>query len=344
MVNTYHHNTLEESTTTLNTLLNLIEIGTWDWTKSTGQVIRSPGWFSMLDYNIEQHVQDVFTWEKLIHPHDYDRVMNNIEQLIAGKTELYSVEYRCKKSDGTYIWIKDQAKVVSYDETGSASRVIGYHTNIHAHKMAVKKLKTYKIMLKKDTDTLATIESKQATKLHRKINKLKNNIIVAEAQSNTDPLTNIPNRKRFEEQLKKEIARSTRYKHALSFVIFDIDFFKLVNDQFGHKTGDLVLKKLVKLTRANIRNIDFIARWGGEEFVIILPCLTINEAKKTSEKLRSLIKKLKFTEEISITCSFGVTEFMTTDTISSMFSRADKALYQAKHAGRDCVMTSIDKA
>jgi diguanylate cyclase (GGDEF)-like protein/PAS domain S-box-containing protein len=343
MVNTYNHATLEESAATLNALLDLIEIGTWDWTKLTGQVIRNPGWFTMLGYNMHEHEQDVFTWEKLIHPHDYDRVMDNIEQLISGITDLYCVEYRCKKSDGSYLWIKDQAKVITYDQTGRATRVIGYHTNIHAHKLAVKKLKTCKIMLKKDTETLAAIETKQATKLHRKINKLKNNIIIAETQSNTDPLTNIPNRKKFEEHLKKEIARSTRYNHPLSFVIFDIDFFKLVNDRFGHKTGDIVLKKLVNMTRSNIRAIDFIARWGGEEFVIILPCLTSKGAEQVSEKLRQLIKDLTFNENLTITCSFGVTEFIITDTVSSLFSRADKALYSAKNAGRDCVVINIDK-
>lgn len=340
MANTYSHDNVGESFNTLNAILNLVEFGTWDWSKSTGQAIRSPGWFSMLGYDINDYAQDIFTWENIIHQDDYDYVMSNIGLLISGKIDLYDVEYRCQKYDGTYLWIRDKAKVISYDETGFASRIIGYHTNIHEHKTIQLKLKHCEKLLNKDKHSLKVYALKKTQQLQKKIDELKDKILKVEQLSNADTLTKIPNRKGFEEQLTKEIARAIRYQHTLSFVIFDIDFFKLINDQFGHKAGDIVLKKIATVARTTIREIDYLARWGGEEFVLILPCLSILEAAKVCESLRKAITHLKTSNNITITCSFGVTEFLITDNRNSLFSRADNALYKAKKSGRNCVVTS----
>lgn len=337
MIKTYHHQTIEDADNTLNQLLDFIVEGTWDWVASTGKVDRSPGWFRMLGYQVSTFKKDVFTWENLIHQEDYDRVMASIEAVICGVSNTYSVEYRCKKIDGTYLWISDRAKAIEYNEDGSVARMIGVHCDIHQYKIAQLKLLRNKKLLETENSTLENLLRVKTKELEKKNKQLQDKIIETENIANTDLLTKIANRKMFEEQLEKEISRSFRYSHHLSFVIFDIDFFKRINDTFGHKEGDKVLAKIAKLVSANIREIDFLARWGGEEFVLIFPCLDMTDAMTASEKLRKLISRHQIKKDCLLTCSFGVTELDRGDTVESLFSRADKALYKAKNAGRNRV-------
>ncbi len=153
----------------------------------------------------------------------------------------------------------------------------------------------------------------------------------------TDELTNIYNRAYFNEELKKEIAKSKRYKTPLSFIILDIDFFKKFNDTYGHQLGDDILVSLAKLIDTNTRATDTFARWGGEEFVKILPDASIEDAKKVAEILRQKIESHTFKDDLKVTCSFGVSQFIDGDTQESLMKRADDALYRAKENGRNRV-------
>lgn len=337
MIKTYHHKTVENADKTLNELLTLIVEGTWDWVVSTGKVERSPGWFYMLGYEVSAFEKDVFTWENLIHREDYKHVMASIESVISGESTAYNIEYRCKKIDGTYLWISDRAKAIEYNEDGTLARMIGTHCDIHKYKIAQLKLQRHKQLLEMENTTLENLVWVKTKELEKKNKQLQDKIIETENIANTDLLTKIANRKMFEEQLEKEISRSFRYSHDLSFVIFDIDFFKRINDAFGHKEGDKVLARIAKLVSVNIREIDFLARWGGEEFVLIFPCLNITEAMIASEKICNLISQYQIKKDFYLTCSFGVTELGKGDTVESLFYRADKALYKAKNSGRNNV-------
>ncbi|KWT82511.1 GGDEF domain-containing response regulator [Candidatus Magnetominusculus xianensis] len=152
-----------------------------------------------------------------------------------------------------------------------------------------------------------------------------------------DALTNIFNRKKFEDELKKEIERSLRYNNYLSLIIFDIDHFKSVNDTYGHPTGDYVLKEITKLVTENIRKYDIFARYGGEEFVILTPETNLAGAKDLAEKIREIIQDSVFKEVGKVTCSFGVSEYVKQEDPAGFIKKADYALYIAKNKGRNRV-------
>ncbi|ACG56899.1 diguanylate cyclase with PAS/PAC sensor [Hydrogenobaculum sp. Y04AAS1] len=159
-------------------------------------------------------------------------------------------------------------------------------------------------------------------------------------QSTEDPLTGIYNRRYLENKLEEYVKLAKRHDRPLSLIMFDIDFFKHINDSFGHDVGDKVLKAIAKVVSENIRNTDIFARYGGEEFVIIAPETTKEDAKILAEKLRSLIRNLHFEEGINVTCSFGVASLEKHDTKETLLKRADEALYEAKKTGRNKVVVT----
>jgi diguanylate cyclase (GGDEF)-like protein/PAS domain S-box-containing protein len=153
----------------------------------------------------------------------------------------------------------------------------------------------------------------------------------------TDSLTGILNRREFTSILENELARARRYATPLSLVMYDLDYFKQVNDTFGHDVGDYVLQTVTDLVERNIRGIDIDARWGGEEFMILMPQSDIHGAKKAAEKLRLAIAGHRFEKAGFITASFGVAEYASQDDIDSLLKKADDALYRAKGKGRNRV-------
>ncbi len=153
----------------------------------------------------------------------------------------------------------------------------------------------------------------------------------------TDPLTGASNRRRFDGVLHVEIARSRRYGVPLSLIIFDIDYFKRVNDSLGHPVGDRVLIQLVELVSANIRETDMFARLGGEEFAVLAPNCDANCARQFAEKLRRVVEAHAFPDVDRLTCSFGVAEYRDAEDEHALIKRADEALYCAKGEGRNRV-------
>jgi diguanylate cyclase (GGDEF)-like protein len=153
----------------------------------------------------------------------------------------------------------------------------------------------------------------------------------------TDSLTGIANRREFTHQLEKEIERTKRYGTPLSLVMYDIDYFKRVNDTYGHDAGDFVLQALTAEVKSNIRAVDIVARWGGEEFMILMPQSDGAAAGGAAEKLRQKIALHPFEQVGSLTVSFGVTAFAPQDDTNAFLKRADDALYQAKENGRNRV-------
>ncbi len=154
---------------------------------------------------------------------------------------------------------------------------------------------------------------------------------------NTDPLTKAFNRRYFLEVLETEVQRSRRYGMPFALVMGDVDRFKRVNDLFGHQAGDRVLQEVVAAIQERIRSSDTFARWGGEEFVLLLANTSLENAVPLVENIRENIRLLNFGEVGTVTISFGVTIFRDGDTIDTLLSRADKLLYEAKAAGRNCV-------
>ena len=156
----------------------------------------------------------------------------------------------------------------------------------------------------------------------------------------TDLLTQLPNREAWQERLSFEYNRWLRYRHPLTVAVLDVDLFKRINDSYGHKAGDRVLQLVAREMSTRLRSTDFIARFGGEEFVVLLPETPTDEARKVLDSLREHVSGLPFHfsgEPVSITFSAGLTGFQDDDTEESVFDRADRALYQAKDEGRNRV-------
>lgn len=166
-------------------------------------------------------------------------------------------------------------------------------------------------------------------------------LIKLQSLADYDELTHIFNRRKFYETLQQQIDEFQRYKEDFSLAILDIDYFKAVNDKFGHQAGDVVLQEIVNVTKNNLRKSDMLARYGGEEFVIILPHSSVGAAKLAMEKLRQSIEKHDFPMVSRCTVSIGVSQYLENDTGKALIQRADAALYAAKNAGRNRVACKL---
>jgi diguanylate cyclase (GGDEF)-like protein len=156
-------------------------------------------------------------------------------------------------------------------------------------------------------------------------------------QATTDPLTGLFNRLKFNETLGYEMLRSKRQKTALSLMLYDVDHFKPINDNHGHQVGDAVLIQLSKFVLQRIRPSDLLARWGGEEFIILAPGSDGQMAYQAAERLRLAMQQTVFDNVGALSCSFGVSQYRDGDTAATMLARADAALYRAKIGGRNRV-------
>lgn len=160
-----------------------------------------------------------------------------------------------------------------------------------------------------------------------------------------DPLTGLFNRLAYDERIAQEFARAKRYKQPLSLAVLDIDRFKRINDNYGHKAGDKALKIIADRVRGNLRETDFLARYGGEEFAIIMPETCLDDGLTAVEKLRQDVSQSQFHyqgEAVVVTVSVGLAEMHEDDDAGVLFQRADRALYKAKDSGRDRTCTEQD--
>lgn len=163
-----------------------------------------------------------------------------------------------------------------------------------------------------------------------------------------DALTGFYNRRQLEERIKQEVSNAKRQRAPLCGIMTDIDYFKKVNDTYGHAVGDLVLKTISKVIRGQLREYDIAGRYGGEEFSILLPFTKLDEAQMVAERLRKTIESRVIdiskvnpdsdTKEISVTLSLGVYEMQSDDNDEDLLKKADKALYEAKNTGRNKVV------
>jgi diguanylate cyclase len=204
-------------------------------------------------------------------------------------------------------------------------------------------------------------EQQRQRTLEQQLNTLSERIREMEAQSAVieqrmveqrqlallDPLTRLPNRQAYEEHLQQEYQRWLRYRRPLSLAVCDVDNFKLVNDGYGHLAGDKVLRIIARTLRNRLRKTDFIARFGGEEFVILMPETPDGGALQTLEAIRLAVANCPFhfrEQPITITISVGIAAFVGDASPDTVFERADAALYRAKEAGRNCCVQDIAAA
>jgi diguanylate cyclase (GGDEF)-like protein/PAS domain S-box-containing protein len=251
-------------------------------------------------------------WASRMHPEDREWVVNFcVSQSKAGTD--HEADYRALTKDGDYVWIRDVVHVVR-NESGEVDSLVGFMFDISERKKTEQQL----IALQKELEEL----------------------------SFKDSLTGVANRRMFDSIMEVEWANARRNNQPLSLILFDIDYFKQYNDEYGHLQGDACLKQVAKvLSQAATRPRDFFARFGGEEFVLILPETDEQSAKKVAERCRNLIFKAQIPHAKSLvsqllTFSLGVATIIPThhDEPVSFIDLTDKRLYQAKQKGRNCVV------
>lgn len=160
--------------------------------------------------------------------------------------------------------------------------------------------------------------------------------------ASTDDLTGLYNRRKFSDLYQSSFLAFKQRDSEMSLIILDIDYFKKVNDICGHSAGDRVLVKVANTLRKSFRNIDIVCRWGGEEFIVLLPTASLENAAIVAEKTRAYIQELEIDIVGHISASFGVAQVSEDDEMQAVINRADKALYLAKESGRNCVKTQND--
>jgi diguanylate cyclase (GGDEF)-like protein len=216
-------------------------------------------------------------------------------------------------------------------------------------KLALENKKKYKIkieMFKDENIKELTIDLNTVLIQHNKnldyskyIKKMEKERSYLKETAELDSLTKLYNRHKFNQISLQEFRNALVKKQNLSLIMFDIDHFKLVNDNYGHDIGDIIIKAFTHLAKHSIKNKDIIARWGGEEFVILLPNTTLKEAGIVSERIRKKIENYNFPKINKKTGSFGVStlnlQIEIKDNIDKMIKRADEALYMAKNNGRN---------
>jgi diguanylate cyclase (GGDEF)-like protein len=182
--------------------------------------------------------------------------------------------------------------------------------------------------------------NKQLSHKNVQLNEVMKNLHV---NAMTDPLTGLANRRHMTEKIHEEINRFSRTERLFSLILADVDYFKKINDDFGHECGDYILKSVAETMRANIRKHDSLARWGGEEFLFLLPETNLEGSLIIAEKLRKIVEESKIFYEdnkINITMTFGVASFSQSNGMDGSIKKADIALYKGKERGRNCVVAS----
>lgn len=165
--------------------------------------------------------------------------------------------------------------------------------------------------------------------------------------SETDSMTGLLNRRRFMEEMEKQYGQFLRHATPTSLLLFDIDDFKAINDEYGHPCGDQVIMGIAEMCRAELRTVDYAARLGGDEFVVLFPHTSLDQALLVAERLRERVATGRLCQaslQGQVTISAGLSEFMPTDhTVGTLISRVDKLLYRAKHGGRNRIVCGLSE-
>ncbi len=288
----------------LSGIIEGTHVGTWTWNVQTGETKFNELWAKFIGYELsELEPTSIETWMKFTHPDDVKSSETLLKKHFFGELEYYECEARMRHKDGHWIWVLDRGKVTSWTSDGKPLMMFGTHTDITERK-----------------------------RLELELTK----------QAHLDYLTGLSNRRHFMEQADVELSRAIRYDTPLSLLMLDIDFFKNVNDTYGHQVGDTVLQVLSKVCQDTMRQVDVVGRLGGEEFAVILPETTSEEALEVAERLRESIAKTAVNIPVGLpiyfSVSIGVSTLSNKDiNIDTLLSQADKALYEAKETGRNKV-------
>jgi len=295
------------------TAIDCAREGVWDWNLKTNAIFFSKHWKSMLGYEEHELPNQLIEWKKRIHPMDVEKVYEVMEGHIRNDSAFYESEYRLRHSDGTYRWILDRGKAVERNEHGMAIRIIGTHVDITE---------------RKDTEYHLQERNKELELLVHQVKEL----------SNTDPLTSLYNRRKMIEEIKKAQHQLEENEQPFTLAILDLDYFKNINDQYGHTFGDIALQTFANLLKRQIPSPNVIARWGGEEFMLLFHNKDEFETQRILLALQACCNDelLKYRmESVQLSFSAGVYEVNEHQSRELIVKNADQAMYLAKSLGRN---------
>ena len=256
--------------------------------------------------------------------HDY---LDRLHRAIGTHQEPPSFrgELRQRRKDGSFVWTDVLAYPIT-DSQGQLVEILGVTRNIEQ-----RKHQEHELQQARDEAEAAKVALERANAA------LENANAVLKHLASTDELTGAENRRQFETTISKHIALAKRHGEPLALVMFDIDYFKNINDSYGHNVGDQVLVELSDVVRSSLRAGDVFARWGGEEFLIMLPHCALENAARIAEGLRQRFAQHEFARVNRVTASFGVAQWHSGESEIDWIIRVDKLMYAAKEAGRNQV-------
>ena len=314
----------------LQAILDLTSDGIWDWNANTGFVYRNRGWYEMLGYTPHGLDNNVLTWENLIHPDDYPLVMQKFDDHLQQRTPQYRAQYRCRMQDGSYTRIEDSGYVVARNADGSVARMIGAHRSTEHQQRLVEQLE-------QQNKSLAAIIDERTRELSRVNQQLQVQLAENRKLAESESLTGIANRYRLETALPLECERAQRFRQPLALIAMDIDDFKCINDHYGHALGDAALVQVVETLKRCVREGDLLARWGGDEFIMLLPDTPLTTARVIAETIRFELENLAPVGDYQVTLSFGVVQRFDDEQKTGLLARADQALYRSKTVGKNMI-------
>lgn len=288
--------------------LNAFGVGTWDWHIPSGDLHFDRRWLEMLGYAQGELEYDLEAWERLVHPDDRQRVDEALRAHLAGRSDTYRCEYRCRHHDGHYVWVLDTGTVIERDPGGRALRASGIHLDVSDRKRQEAERE----------GLIAELERTQA-----RLNDL----------ARIDELTGLGNRRVLREAMDRAWLGVVSRGSSVAVLVIDLDGFKSHNDLHGHIHADAVLRSVAMAMSSVVRSRDTLVRFGGDEFVAVLPDADPEVAMAAAERLRRAIR-----HHCDVTASVGVAVGVPGCGIHDpdmLFAAADKALYAAKAAGRD---------
>lgn len=274
--------------------------GVWDWNLKTGDVFYSNQLKAMLGYREEDISNRFEEWERLLHPEDSRKFKRAIDLVLLGETVAFTCEFRMLTKDGNWRWILARGKAVEVDASNVPTRIIGTNSDITERKWS-------------------------EALIHH--------------QATHDMLTNLPNRPLFNDRLTLAMAEAQRSGKKLAVIFLDLDNFKNVNDMMGHVVGDQLLLQAAERIRGEVRDMDTVARMGGDEFTFLIPLLTDrSEAEDIARRVSNVLSAPFIVEgtQFNISGSMGIALFPDDGTEDlALMKHADMAMYEAKKAGKN---------
>jgi len=282
-------------------------LGHWYFDIESSSVIFNPLKVSVLGYeasDIPESVPYQFFTGKL-HPDDYEPTMQAMRDHLSGKTPVYECSYRIQAKDGSYKWFYDRGRITQRDADGKPVFLAGIVFDITESKQRELSLEQSNAELRYDAVT--------------------------------DELTSLPNRRAVIGELRNRMHYSKAQQRPLSVCMLDIDHFKLINDEKGHVYGDYVLQQIASVLQNEVRGLDTVGRYGGEEFLAVFYDADREQAQHIAERIRQRVEQMELNDGVRATISGGIAMYDRQD-LTGLVEEADKNLYAAKNRGRNRIV------